>query len=67
MTLKEWTDKWDYVVGVKANGAVYVDENLVCVAREELFHLSDYVVSSVVAGTIWLVRVTNQSELEDME
>ena len=56
MTLREWQDKWDYIIGTSQTGAMFVTNDLVCGARSELFHLSDYAVSSVVAGTIWLVK-----------
>ena len=56
MTLREWTAKWDYKPGTHKSGATYLVDDLVCGARSELFHLSDYAVSTVVAGTIWLVK-----------
>ena len=56
MTLREWTSKWDYKPGTHESGAVYLVDDLVCGARVELFHLSDYTVSSVTAGVIWLTK-----------
>ena len=56
MTLNEWKQKWDYVVTTHSSGAMVLPDDLVCGARSELWHLSDYVVSSVTGGSVWLIK-----------
>lgn len=56
MTLNEWCDKNKIVAMTHPNGAKYVPEQDYGPLRTELWHLDDYHVSSVVAGTVWLVK-----------
>ncbi len=57
MTLKQWSNKYRYEPTKMANGAVaapYLGGDFGGNAHKDLFHLSDYAVSSVNAGTVWL-------------
>jgi len=55
MTLQEWSTKFNVVVNQHPNGASYVPITINNSSYMELWHLSDYLVSSIQAGTIWLV------------
>ena len=52
MTLKQWCKKYNAHCET-VRGAMVVSQYD---SNAELFHLSDYAVSSVIAGGIWLVR-----------
>jgi len=57
MTLKEWIEKSNKQVfptpeGYYVPGANYLPQNL----YTELWQLSDYIVTSVSGGTVWLLR-----------
>ena len=60
MTLDQWLEESGNYVG-ESNGCKFVNDDFPpsypneCRYRAELFRLRDYVVSSVTAGTIWLV------------
>lgn len=58
ITLEQWSQRYSVVVGTHDSGCRYVmDEFPSCnEARTHLFRLTDYIVSSIVAGTIWLVK-----------
>ena len=64
MNLRSWADKNNVVVGRHAHArTVSTDAK----NQSDLFRLSDYRVSSVCAGTIWLVRrepLTHQENVE---
>ena len=59
MTLEQWAKGWPYHVIPWAGGAAYVPD---CASREDhrrkAWSLTDYLVSSVMAGTIWFVPRT---------
>lgn len=56
MTLQEWTDKFQTFTANHPSGAVGVPFGLLeTPAYREIFHLNDFVISSITAGTIWLV------------
>jgi hypothetical protein len=57
-TLAEWQHMTKVVVTLHTSGAYTVPDYswLTGQWRWELFHLKDYVVTSVTAGTIWLVE-----------
>ena len=52
MTLKQWSEASNAVVN-DSNGCKHVTDT--CAMRPALFRLTDYAVSSVTAGTIYLV------------
>lgn len=56
-SLAEWEHMTKFYVKHHDNGAVSLADSrhINSTWRWELFHLTDYVVSSVTAGTIWLV------------
>lgn len=54
-TLHEWCLANHVTAYEHGTGAYYIPDRDYA-NRWELFHLSDFVVSSVRAGTIWLVR-----------
>lgn len=58
MTLSQWIERWEICVSTHPNGCRYVPENEVSALtmRQQLYHLSDYAVSSLTGGTFWLVR-----------
>ena len=59
MTLFEWEVKTGVYVGSHDSGARWVPGStlrMTDTARRRLWHLDDYLVSSVMGGTIWLVR-----------
>lgn len=54
-SLSDWTFMTNVYVKHHPEGTVSLaDQHLSSSWRWELFHLTDYVVSSVTAGTIWL-------------
>ncbi len=61
MTLQEWSIRFDRVINSGKNGAFWLPDSFSFVeiqetkARNELWNLSDYIVSSVSGGTIWLI------------
>ena len=58
LSLQEWEDYYGQLgqkVKTHKSGAKYVHDNM-DVGREDLYHLTDYLVSSVSGGTIWLVK-----------
>jgi hypothetical protein len=60
--LAEWHLMTNIYVKQHPSGAVSLpDQHLSDYWRWELFHLTDYVVSSVTAGTIWLVERDNHA------
>ncbi|OFV89548.1 MAG: hypothetical protein A3J75_05065 [Acidobacteria bacterium RBG_16_68_9] len=53
MTLREWSEKY----GIDMRGAFWVPDTFTREAtRAELWSLTDYTVSSVVGGVVWLVK-----------
>ena len=54
MTLNEWAKQYSLVVFSHETGAKYVEFNPGSEAHHALFCLDDYIVSSVVAGCVWL-------------
>ena len=57
MTLQQWADQHNIVVGQRPdNGPTYVTFPMDSNVRAELFHLTDFIVSSVTGGVIWLVK-----------
>lgn len=61
MKLKEWQANNNVVVGRHAHARTV---NTTAPNQPDLFHLEDYIVSSVSAGTIWLIRRNGFSESE---
>lgn len=61
-TLDEWATKTGAYVGIHQTGARYIPNSelirLSTLARWQLHHLTDYVVSSNIAGTTWLTPRT---------
>lgn len=58
-TLSQWETENDATAYTAIGGAKYIhDCNLA--DRKGLWRLSDYCVSSIAAGVIWLVRRNNQ-------
>ncbi len=55
MTLAQWAEKSPYRVSMHSSGCMVTAWNPSYVGYGDLFHLSDYVVSSIEAGTVWLV------------
>lgn len=58
MTLKEWEEKYWQVTLLHEGGSRWYAQDT-CITgecRRALWNLSDYKVSSVVAGTIWLTK-----------
>jgi len=53
MTLDEWQQQTGHYVGTHPRGAKFV--SITVFSKWELFHLTDYVVSSCSAGVYWLV------------
>jgi hypothetical protein len=55
MTLTEWAERWPYRVTQHPSGAHVTPDTLDAPAghRAAAFHLSDVVVSSVTAGSMW--------------
>jgi hypothetical protein len=54
MTLAEWSEWADVPVRVKGEARLVADAETRGMCRTSLWHLDDYLVSSVSAGTIWL-------------
>src|SRR5688500_11101767 len=57
MTLQEWSDKTGVLVKTHESGAKVIPQ--VCIPDEEhwrLWKLTDYAVSSVTGGSVWLVK-----------
>ena len=54
MTLTEWEMKYSRFVRKHKNGQYHIPD-FVGNERADLFHLSDYIVSSVTGGTIWFI------------
>ena len=61
MRLRGWADKNNVVVAKHAHARTVNDD---APNQSDLFHLEDYLISSVAAGTIWLVRREPFSENE---
>lgn len=55
MTLQEWQDKTKTEIGFKPNKWVYVPDVGNLPSRSELWNLTDYRVTSVTGGVIWLL------------
>jgi hypothetical protein len=55
MTLVEWAATYGYVVREHPGGAYCMPDTSSGHARVLAFHLSDYLVSSVTAGSMWFV------------
>lgn len=53
-SLAEWEHMTEHYIKHHDNGAVSLADTVPTAWRWELFHLTDYVVSSITAGTIWL-------------
>lgn len=58
MSLQEWSNRFNVPVGVHATGSRYVPDEY-REGRAFLWCLTDYIVSSVTAGTIWLIQRQN--------
>ena len=58
ISLENWADyygQFGRIVEKHESGCVYVIDNI-DIGRRELWHLTDYLVSSVIGGTIWLIK-----------
>lgn len=68
MTLKEWATKYnEHVTTMRHGGTCIADRTRTPDADWELYHLDDYAVSSVQAGTVWLVPKRNRVDsLDDL-
>ena len=63
MTLKQWAEKQPYRVGFKGPetcGSAWIPDGSGLVDRSEAWHLEDYAVCSVIAGSVWFVRRTER-------
>jgi hypothetical protein len=56
MTLSEWKEQSGHYVGDHKSGAKWIPANMPLPLHWELYHLTDYVVSSITGGSIWLVK-----------
>ena len=56
MTLKEWSEQTGIKIITYESGCMCVANRFPVREGWELFHLTDYCVSSNVAGTIWLIK-----------
>ena len=56
MTLKQWAEKQPYRVGTHSSGCKWIPDGSGLVDRSEAWHLEDYAVDSVIAGSVWFVR-----------
>lgn len=57
MTLRDFINKWPYLITINDGGSAHTPDAINCRDRWQLWCLTDYRVSSVIAGTIWLRRV----------
>lgn len=55
MKLEQWAAQQPWKLGTHASGAKHIPDDRL-IDRTEAFHLEDYLVSSVIAGTIWFVQ-----------
>jgi hypothetical protein len=56
LTLEEWASRYNrFIERAYCKPAMIVHDDRFDESRRELFHLSDYLVSSVCAGTIYLI------------
>ncbi len=61
MTLKEWQQNNNVCIARHAHARCLPSD---CANKSQLFHLDDYYVSSIAAGTIWMIRKKPFSEKE---
>jgi hypothetical protein len=60
MTLAEWAERSKYAPRKHASGAYHVPQVEPEDSQRLLWHLTDYLVSSVTGGSIWLVPRVQQ-------
>lgn len=55
MTLRDWIEQYQRVVHLLPGETGWLPD-YIGPGRAELWHLTDYIVSSVCGGSIWLIR-----------
>lgn len=55
-TLQEWSVGQPYIIREHASGAYWIPDSTRLINRVGLWNLSDYRVTSVTGGSIWLMR-----------